>query len=460
MSVAQENARSVTAAADPADARPGKPAAVRQRLGQSAGRLGWGLADQAVSSLTNAAMSIYVARELPAVQFGAFSLAYVTYAFALNASRGLATDPLTVRFSSAEYPLWRRAVASSSGTALTVGFFIGACVLTAGLLLHGTTRLGFIALGVMLPGLLLQDSWRYAYFALGRGRGACLNDTIWALTMLPALVALHKTGHANVFTFVLAWGAAANVAAAIGPLQTRIIPRPSAGWAWVSRHRDLGPRYLAENTTNSGGAQLRAYGIGLILGLAAVGYVQASATLMGPFMVVLMGINLVTVPEAARILRRSPRHLRPFCLLIGAVLGVLALGWGVTLMVVLPRGLGQWLLGPIWRPTYPLVLPVATGIAAACVIVGASAGLRALGASRRSLRAQIVTSALYVIFGLAGAYYHGALGSVEGTALAVWLGVLVWWWQFQVAMRESGRIPPLRWSPLRRVASRRPTTLV
>jgi len=451
----QEDAPGLTAGVDPADARSGKRAELRQRLGQSAGRLSWGLADQAVSSLTNAAMSIYVARELGAVQFGAFSLAYVTYAFAINASRGLGTDPMTVRFSGAEVPVWRRAVASSSGTALTVGFFIGAGVLAAALLLHGTTRLAFIALGVTLPGLMLQDSWRYAYFALGRGRGAVLNDTIWALTMLPALVALRKTGHANVFTFVLAWGAAANVAAAIGPLQTRIIPRPSAAWAWVSRHRDLGPRYLAENTANSGGAQLRTYGVGLILGLAAVGYVTASLTLMGPFMVVLVGISLVTVPEAARILRWSPRHLRLFCLLTGAVLGVLALGWGVALMVVLPRGLGRWLLGSIWRPTYPLVLPVAIGIAAACVIVGASAGLRALGASRRSLRAQIVTSALYVIFGLVGAYYRGTLGSVEGVALAMWLGVLMWWWQLLAAMRESGRIPPLRWSPIRRAAGHR-----
>ena len=36
----------------------------------------------------------------------------------------------------------------------------------------------------------------------------------------------------------------------------------------------------------------------------------------------------------------------------------MALAWGVVLLVALPRGLGHWLLGPIWRPTYPLVLPL------------------------------------------------------------------------------------------------------
>lgn len=433
--------------AAPADAAPvGRRAGIRQRLRQAASRLGWGVADQAVSSVTNAAVSIYVARELGAVQFGAFGLAYVTYSFALNASRGLATDPLVVRFSGTEGAPWRRAVARASGTALTVGFAVGACVLVAAVMLQGTARLAFIALGITLPGLMLQDSWRYAFFALGRGRGACLNDAVWALTMVPALVFLRESGHASVFTFVLTWGIAGNIAAAVGPLQTRVLPRISAGWNWVSRHRDLGPRYLAENTANSGGAQLRTYGVGLMLGLASVGYVSASNTLMGPFVVIMMGISMVTVPEAARLLRRSPQYLRLYCLLCGTVLAVAAMGWGITLLVALPRGLGQWLLGPIWRPTYPLMLPVAIGVAGTCFSDGASAGLRALGASRRSLRAQIITSILYVVLGLVGAYFDGAVGTVEGTMVALWIGALLWWWQLRAAMQESDQVPELRWS--------------
>ena len=67
-------------------------------------RLGWGVADQGVSSLTNFVVNLYVARTLGAEQYGAFGLAWVTYAFALNASRGLATDPLMVRFSYTDEP--------------------------------------------------------------------------------------------------------------------------------------------------------------------------------------------------------------------------------------------------------------------------------------------------------------------------------------------------------------------
>ena len=154
-------------------------AAVFQKLrSQAARRLGWGVADQVVSSLTNFATGIYVIHALGAVQFGAFSLAFVTYGFALNASRGLSTDPLMVRFSGTDVLTWRRAVAKSAGTATNVGLLIGVGVLVAAGVLNGAARAAFLALGLTLPALLLQDSWRYSFFTLGRGSQAFLNDSV------------------------------------------------------------------------------------------------------------------------------------------------------------------------------------------------------------------------------------------------------------------------------------------
>jgi O-antigen/teichoic acid export membrane protein len=400
-----------------------------------------------MSSISNFAVNIFIARTLGAAQYGAFALAYVTYGFALNASRGLGTDPLLVRFSGTPLPTWRRAVTNCTGTATVVGLAIGACVLVAGALFHGTVSSAFLGLGLTLPGLLLQDSWRYSFFALGRGSQAFLNDTIWTITLLPALVLLRQTGHANVFWCVFAWGAAATVAAAVGPLQARVLPSLSSGWKWVWRHRDLGPRYLAEGTVNSGQNQLRNYGIGLILGLAPLGYVQAASTLMGPFMVIFFGMGLVLLPEAARILKRSPHRLPLFCACASGGLALLGLAWGVVLLVVLPRGLGQVMLGSLWRPTYPLVLPSTIAIMAGCVQAGAGTGLHALGAARRSLSAMVLGAALFVFCGLVGAVVDGAFGSLCGAAISSWVGALVFWWQLRTALTEAatntkvGKVP-------------------
>src|SRR5271169_5647008 len=107
-----------------------RPAWLSWRLLHQAGRrLSWGVADQAMSSISNFAVNIYIARTLGAVQYGAFALAYVTYGFALNASRGLGTDPLLVRFSGTDLPTWKRAVARCTGTATVMGLVMGAIAL-------------------------------------------------------------------------------------------------------------------------------------------------------------------------------------------------------------------------------------------------------------------------------------------------------------------------------------------
>lgn len=425
---------------------PGPPTTVFQRLRSHAiRRLGWGVADQVVSSLTNFAVSIYVVRTLGAVQFGAFGLAYVTYGFALNASRGLATDPLMVRFSGTNPPRWRRAVASCTGTAIEVGLVVGAVVLAAAAVLNGVARSAFLALGLTLPGLMLQDSWRFSFFALGRGGQAFLNDTVWALTLLPALVLLKATGHATVFWFVLAWGTTATIGAVVGSWQARVIPRLARGSGWVSDHRDLGPRYLVEGISTSGATQLRSYGIGLILGLAALGSVQAVSTLGGPTTILFFGMSLVTIPEAARVLRRSPRRLPLFCLLVSGGLTLAGIIWGVVLLVAVPRGLGAWLLGPVWRSTYPLVVPWMLYVIGQGIGFGVGTGLHALGAARRSLRTAVLSALLQVAGAITGAVVGGASGTVWGIAVAAWISAAYGWWQLRVAHRES--YPPVHRQP-------------
>jgi O-antigen/teichoic acid export membrane protein len=422
------------------------PAALSWRvIRQASLRLTWGIADQAMSSLTNFLLSIVVARSLGAAQFGAFSLAYVTYGLAINASRGLSIEPLLIRFSGAIPPTWRRATAHSTGTALLVGLATGACALAAGRMAGGTTGLAFVALGLTLPGLMLQDSWRYAFFALGKGYHAFINDTVWAVILVPALLLLRLTGHTNVFWFVLAWGAAANVAAVVAPLQARVMPNLLGATQWLSRHRDLGPRYLLENAGGNVSTTARTYSVSSILGLAAVGYMQAANTLLGPFTIILAGVSLFTLPEAAKLMRRSPQHLPVFCVVASVGLTVLAAVWGVVLLVGLPRGLGQLMLGNLWRPTYPLVLPATIAIMSSCFVSGALLGLHALGAAKLSLRYVLRSALLSVIFAVIGALTGGTLGAMRFIAIASVLSVIMSWWQFRYAIRVSGTVPVPRW---------------
>jgi O-antigen/teichoic acid export membrane protein len=394
--------------------------------------------DQALSSASNALVSLYIAHTVGATEFGAFGLAYVTYGFVLNASRGLSTDPLMVRFSGVDIARWRDAVRNCTGTALVVGAAAGLVMLAACALLRGATSEAFLALGLTLPGLMLQDSWRYSFFALGRGGLACINDLLWVLALGVFIAVLRASGHADIFMLVAAWGLAANLAACVGMFQARVKPRLAGARSWLLTHRDLGPRYLAEGVSSSASGQLRSYGVSAILGLAAVGYVQASVTLIGPITITALGMSLVLIPEAARVVRSSPHRLRLFCLLSSAGLTAAAIAWGLILLVALPRGLGSWLLGPIWRPTYPLMLPTMAVIVGQGVGFGAAAGLHGLGASKRSLRAAAIQAVALVACSLIAAALWGAAGAIYGTAAAIWAGSLVYWWQLRRAMRDAG----------------------
>lgn len=420
-----------------------------RRLSRLAGGRGllnravWGIGDQVVSSVTNFAIGLYAAHELPVRDFGGFSLAFITFSFVLNGSRGLSTEPLLVRHSGEPNPAWRAAVAQTSGVALLVG--IAAAIPTAviGLLMGGAVGRSLAALAVCLPALTLQDSWRYAFFAVGQGKKSFVNDSVWAGALVVALVALHHWGGIGAARCMLAWGGTATAGAVLGCWQARLMPSLRGAIDWPRKHRDLCYRYLLENLSISGATQLRYYGLGGIAGLAIVAHVRATDILMAPFLILLTGVGLVALPEAVRMYRRGSRQLRQFCLLIGVGEATASLAWGLVLLAVLPHGVGDLLVGPIWHPASKLLIAATLAAVGACLSAGASTGLHALGAASRSLRGQALQSVCYVAGGLVGAGLGGAQGTVWGVAGATWVGAAYFWWQFHAGLAAASRITDL-----------------
>jgi O-antigen/teichoic acid export membrane protein len=357
----------------------------------------------------------------------------------LNASRGVATDPMLVRYSGAVGDRWRQATAAASATVLLVGVALGLPCVAVGLILPDPLGSAFVVLGVVLPGLLLQDSWRYAFFAAGRPASALVNDVVWSILLVLTLYLLHRSGTSTVVQCLWAFGGTALLAGVFGLVQTGVRPRFGLVVGWLQEHRGLSWRYLVENVSSSGGAQIRASALGGIAGLASVGYVRGAELLMGPFLVVLMGVSQVAVPEASRVFHRSSGRLAHFCLGLGGAQAAAALVWGFLLLTILPLGPGQFLLKDVWAPTSQLIPAVTLNVVAACFLTAISAGLRAMGVARRSLRAQLTTSVAYVICGVVGALLFGALGACWGAMLANTFGALVSWYHLRAALADHRR---------------------
>ena len=73
-----------------------------------------------------------------------------------------------------------------------------------------------------------------------------------------------------------------------------------------------------------------------------------------------------------------------------------------------------------------------------CVSGAAGSGLHALGAARRSLRAMLISSVVYVGCGVGGALALGLTGALLGGALSAWTGAALFWRELRAAMRETG----------------------
>lgn len=407
-----------------------------QRLGLIGRRVGWGLADQVFSSLTNFAVGIVIARSVGTEGFGAFSLAFVTYLVAMGASRALSTEPLLVRYSHTDLERWRTGTRQAAGMAALVGVCTGVGCVVVGLLLDGAVGDAFLALGVTLPGLLVQDSWRFAFFADRRGRSAFVNDAVWAALLLPLFALLTWRGDVSVLLATLAWGSTAGVAAAVGALQARLLPAPRTALAWLREHRDIAPGYLGEFLSLNGTKQLSLYGITAVAGLAAAGTYRAGQLLIGPIKVLFQGLTMVAVPEAVRLHARSVRRFVVWCCGLSGAQVTLALGvGGVTLLV--PDRVGEALLAETWEPARAVLLPFALAAAGTGAVSGALVGLRVLEASRRSLRSRILASVLNLGFSIGGAVLGGVRLAAWGVAIALWIGAVNWWLEFRGALRDK-----------------------
>jgi hypothetical protein len=382
--------------------------------------------DQALSSVTNVLVTVLVARSVGIEEFGAYSLSVFVYLLVLGASRAVTSEPFVVRFTTESDEARDRALRDAAGCALGVGVVGSVLVLAGARAFGGAAASTLASLAIVLPGLLLQDVWRFAAFAEGAPFKACLNDGVWAVCQLGTVAVLLVLGEPSAPELVLAWGAAGGAAALVGIAQFHARPRVRALRGWCVSQRDLALPYAADFMVATGGYQLTILTAGTIVGLDGLAALKGAQTLIGPLTTLDLAVRALVVPEGARLLARSTAlALRAFVAASAAMTAV-ALAWGLGL-AALPASLGHALLGTTWEVARPVLLPLTLLVAFNAAASGAVSGLRAVAASRRTLRARVGTAPLYMLGALAGAWVGGAPGVAAGQAAAATVAVPVWW---------------------------------
>jgi hypothetical protein len=98
---------------------------------------------------------------------------------------------------------------------------------------------------------------------------------------------------------------------------------------------------------------------------------------------------------------------------------------------------GQQILHAAWYPASALLVPVTLAVAGFGFSIGAWAGVRALGAASRSLRAQVIGSVVYLTGAFGGTAIGGAAGAAWGSAAGTLIGAGVWWWELHQGVRDA-----------------------
>jgi O-antigen/teichoic acid export membrane protein len=396
---------------------------------------GWGIADQAFSSLTNFALAILVARVSSVKAFGIFTLLFTTYTLALVGCRAVVAQPLAVRFSDRDHDRWAEAVRTGLGAAIALGAAVGVLCFAAATFFGGTTTQNLIVLGIAMPFLLLQDNWRFAFFTAGRGSQAFLNDLVWAAIMFPAVAIALYFGRNSIVDFLIIWSGSAVVAALIGCFQARLLPRPLETVTWWRHHKDLIPGLSGDFAATSGLNKTTTYLVATIAGLTATASLRGANILLGPVNVMFQGIPPVALPEAARLRSQSASVLQKSMIALSASLSATAVACGLGILA-LPESVGRTLLHDTWEPARRVVFVLALALAASAANTGAIIGLRALGEANRLFRTRLIASSMIMVSVVIGATLGGAVGAAAGNAIGTTPATVLWWCQFNLALKR------------------------
>jgi hypothetical protein len=152
--------------------------------------------------------------------------------------------------------------------------------------------------------------------------------------------------------------------------------------------------------------------------------------LLGPVNVLVQGIGVVAVPEAARAIAGGRSRLLRVTAGFSVAVAAGALLWGLT-VTLLPGSWGTALVGQGWLAASALVLPMFLVQVFNGANTGPVVGLRAAGAARRSMWTRMATSSLVVIFSVAGAATAEVQGAAWGLVLAAALNAMLWYLQFR-----------------------------
>lgn len=390
--------------------------------------------DQCVSSASNFAVGVVVARVAGVAGLGAYALSYAAWLLIAALHRGLVTDPMAIagegRPSSDLVSHLRAGLAAE----LALGLLSGVAIALLGvvLMLSGQRSFGEsqLALAPWIPALLAQDYWRWMGFIQAAPRKALANDLVFDAVQVGGFSSLMLTRTHSVFLVISAWGFSGLVAAFAGLRQFGVRPTLRGGLSSLKAKWSIGKWIGASDFASWGVAQMYGVLTAAILGPVALGGLRAAQGLVsGPSFVLIQAGGSLGLPEASRAFQDSGwPSLRRVSRII-TVAGLASVGLVLLVIIVFGRTLLGAIYGPPFERFQSLALVFAFTYVIAVLALGTILELKATGHTRPLFRVQfsaliastvavLVLAPLFGVLGASLAFGVGSLTLVAGQLLA------------------------------------------
>lgn len=281
--------------------------------------------DQALSSISNFAVGVAVARLAGPASLGAFVLAYSFWLLLAACHRALITDPLIIYADGIAGSPDRLAMGLAAELALGAVAALVFAVAGAALLMAGQHSFGvaFLLVAPWVIPLLAQDFWRWVGFMRRQPAKSLANDAVFNTVQAASFVCMLSLGHRSLAVAVSSWGIGASAGAVFGLWQFSIRPRAREAieaLAFVRRCWPTSRWLLTDSSTAWGAGQAYIILTAAILGPIGLGGLRAAQSLMAPASVLIQATGSIGLPEASRAFNeRGYIALRRTATVIGAM---------------------------------------------------------------------------------------------------------------------------------------------
>lgn len=383
----------------------------------------WVAGSQSLSSGTNFASGVLVARTLGPTQFGQFSIVFAIWLIALGFNRALIVQPHIVRAAGLQAADADRNVARAAFLVLVTGGLGGGMVILTSIALRANDSAlwaGLAVFALFLPVLLIQDFVRLEAISRRRGSVAAISDASFAITLAVGFPLALSAG-LTVGSSLLVWGLGALVGALIGLALLGIRPRPLSIRAMDLRQVGrVGGWFALSTVLFSVGTQVTIVVMAASLGSAAVGGLRSAQSLFFPIALLAMAAEMSLLPAASRSVHDGRASLAGVLRRWGSGLLLVALVWSSIVVIGSELALGA-VFGASFERFGDLLLPTALSVIVGVVAGVMAVGLRALQDGRRLLMAQVYGTGSRVILVLVAV----GLGDLRWAAWTLALASLV-----------------------------------